>query len=390
MNDLSRFAQPAELSDGRVRLRALRAADKPAAVAALNDELVGRFLLQPPYPYGDGDFDEFLRESADSWPLRHAARWAMVDGDDAYLGAISLDITAAHETGEIGYHVAPWCRRQGVASAALRLVRDWAFDVLGLQRLELTADVDNLVSQRVAQGAGFRREGVIRGHLLLRGQRRDSVLFGMTPADHRTPAVPLPLPAGRLTDGLVVVRPFSQDDATAVQSACNDPDIARWIYGLPAPYTLADAERFIGDAQRSLIAGERARSAVCNAADGKLVGSVSLDLHRERQAGEIGYWIAREARRHGFAAAAARLVVAWAFDDLHLGRLEIMTYPDNAASQALAAKLGFRREGVLRGYLPAEPGESRAGSFAPPADAAPARIDQVVFSLLVGDRPPAG
>ena len=69
----------------------------------------------------------------------------------------------------------------------------------------------------------------------------------------------------------------------------------------------------------------------------------------------------REARRRGVALAAARLVVRWAFEEVGVERLEILTYPGNAASQALAEKLGFRREGLLRGFLAVEPGKDRAG-----------------------------
>ncbi len=201
----------------------------------------------------------------------------------------------------------------------------------------------------------------------------------------------LPLPPGGLTDGLVIVRPFARPDAAAVHAACADAEIARWIYCLPMPYALDDAEWFVDDAVQGLRSGVRARLAICEAG-GTLAGSVSIDAAHERQAGEIGYWVAREARGRGFAAAAARLDIAWAFNDLGRERLELMTYPGNTASQALAAKLGFTREGVLRGYLAAEPGKDRAGRCLPRADGSlPERDDQVLFSLQRDDPPaPAG
>ena len=59
-----RHRDPPELTDGRLRLRALRADDKATVVAALNDELVGRFLYQPPFPYEDSDFDEWFTARA--------------------------------------------------------------------------------------------------------------------------------------------------------------------------------------------------------------------------------------------------------------------------------------------------------------------------------------
>lgn len=190
------------------------------------------------------------------------------------------------------------------------------------------------------------------------------------------------LPSPCLNDGRLVVRPFAPDDASAVRDACDDPDVARWIHGLPSPYTLADAESFIAAARERLAAGDRARLAVADEVTGELLGSLSLDLYPDRLAGEIGYWVKREARRRGVALAAARLVVRWGLEAVGVDQLEILTYPGNAASQALAEKLGFSRAGLLRGFLPVEPNKVREGRVVPPADGSlPARDDQVLFTL---------
>ena len=94
----------------------------------------------------------------------------------------------------------------------------------------------------------------------------------------------------------------------------------------------------------------------------------------------------REARRRGAALAAARLLVRWAFEEVGVERLEILTYPGNAASQALAEKLGFRREGLLRGFLAVELGKDRAGRAEPlPDGSLPPRDDQVQLALLKDD-----
>jgi RimJ/RimL family protein N-acetyltransferase len=382
MKDLTNIAHPPELGDGQVRLRALRAADKAAVVKACNDGLIGSFCFRVPSPYRGSDFDEFLAYNERFWPDQSVANWTVVDPQsDTLLAMISLQVIAVRQAGEIGYWCAPWARGRGVMSAAVRLVRNWAFDKLELERLELATDVDNLGSQRVAQAAGFRREGLARGYLAARGMRRDSIVFGMLPADPREPHVPLPEPW--LDDGHLVVRPFVPDDAPAVQAACDDPDVALGITLLPSPYTLADAEEFIIASRRDLAAGERARLAISDCASGDLLGSVSLDLRTERQAAEMGYWVKREARHRGVALSAARLVIGWAFDELGLERLELLIYPGNIASQTLAEKLGFHREGLLRGYVAADPGKDRASRVVPSDDGTlPARDDEVLYALV--------
>ena len=69
--------------------------------------------------------------------------------------------------------------------ALQRLCRH-ALDELGLERLELITDPDNVASQRLATKVGFCREGVLRSHLRHPdGRRRDSVMFSLLPGELR-------------------------------------------------------------------------------------------------------------------------------------------------------------------------------------------------------------
>ena len=66
-----------------------------------------------------------------------------------------------------------------MARRAVRLVCVWAFGDVGLYRLEITADVLNVASQAVAASCGFTREGVLRANIVIKGRRRDTVLFSL-------------------------------------------------------------------------------------------------------------------------------------------------------------------------------------------------------------------
>jgi ribosomal-protein-alanine N-acetyltransferase len=70
-------------------------------------------------------------------------------------------------------------RGRGIATRALRLVTDWAFSSLGVTRIELTTDPENVPSQRVAERVGFRNEGVRERAIVIKGAVRDSVVFGL-------------------------------------------------------------------------------------------------------------------------------------------------------------------------------------------------------------------
>jgi RimJ/RimL family protein N-acetyltransferase len=354
-----------------------------------------------PHPYTLADGEVWVGDAARKW---REERWANFAAEDpvtrGLVGSCGLRIDREKESGEIGYLVHRDRRRQGIAAACVALLTDWAFDDLGLGRLQIRADTRNVASRRTIAACGYRFEGVLRGADVVGGEHVDDVLHALTPGDPRPwrggpdgvaagEISPRALGWPRLTDGGVVVRPFEPGDAEAVQAACNDPDVAHWIHLVPAPYSLGDARKFIAESTHRLLLGERARLAVADAETGELLGSVSLDLFADRQAAEIGYWVKRRARRTGVALAAARLVVDWAFAEVGVERLELLTYPGNEASQALAGRLRFTRECLLRGFLPPEAGKSRVGRVVPSSDGSlPARDDQVQFARLRSDASP--
>ena len=398
MRDLAEIETLPTLTMGGVTIRPFREDDAASVVGVCDNEAAARWIPDLPHPYTLDHGREWARDAARKWREEHWANFAAVDLEaDRYVANCGMHIETQHARGEIGYIVHPDWRRRGVAGTCVALLADWGLADLALERIEIRADVRNVASRLTAASCGFRYEGVLRRAMTVQGERVDNAIYALVPGDPRSwrsgPATATasqgPLGWPRMTDGRLLIRPFEPDDAPAVATACDDADIARWIHRLPSPYTLGDAESFITDARHRLLIGERARLAVTDAATGDLLGSVSLDRHPEREAAEIGYWVKREARRRGVALAAARLVVAWAFGELGIERLELLTYPGNKASQALAARLGFARECLLRGFLAPEAGKSREGRVVPSSDGSlPARDDQVQFVRLRSDPPP--
>lgn len=162
----------------------------------------------------------------------------------------------------------------------------------------------------------------------------------------------------------VVLRPWRIEDVPAVTAACQDPEIARWLAFVPQPYTEADARFYVQDCIDA--PEERKPFAITDAETGQVVGSIDMRINR-MATGHIGYWLAAEARGRSLTTTALRALSRWAIEELGLGRIELVTDPDNIASQRVAEKAGFQREGVLRSIL-----VNRDGS----------RRDGVMFSLL--------
>lgn len=167
-----------------------------------------------------------------------------------------------------------------------------------------------------------------------------------------------------LRDGDLVLRPWLEDDVPTLVAACNDPEITRWIPNIPAPYTESDAQAFV----RGEILPEVDHFAIT--VDDAVVGAIGIGVNAHEYRGTIGYWVAAASRGQGVCTRALRALSKHALDTLELQRVELITDPENVASQRVAEKVGFQREGVMRAHLRHPDGRIR---------------DSVLFSLLPGE-----
>lgn len=183
MPELS-FPDP-PLVDEVVLLRPWEAADVPTEFA---DPSVQRFSWTKATPYTDEDALSFFTFQEEARRRGEELSFAFVEpgGPEVVLGGGSLyAIDCEARRAAVGYWLAPSSRGRGVATHATRLMARWAFEGLGVARLELTCAPDNERSQRVAERCGFVREGVLRSHMPFKGGRRDTVMFSLLPGELR-------------------------------------------------------------------------------------------------------------------------------------------------------------------------------------------------------------
>jgi RimJ/RimL family protein N-acetyltransferase len=161
------------LADELIRLEPLSQAHARAFVPIVRDPEIERFTYVPPEP--DETFVRgWIRRYERSWETGERAGFAAVSPGADVLGFASIvQLDLAGREGEIGYAIAASARGRGVASHAVSLLTRWGFDELGLVRLELRIDTANPASERVAERAGYQRDGILRSKHFKDGRRTD-------------------------------------------------------------------------------------------------------------------------------------------------------------------------------------------------------------------------
>jgi RimJ/RimL family protein N-acetyltransferase len=169
------------LVDASTALRPWRETDLDGLVAACQDPEIPRWTRVPAH-YGRSDARAFLMHRHDAIHAGEMAPFAIVSSDDLdhLLGSVAIiRIAERHARGEVGYWLGREARGGGHATRAVRLICDWAFAALKLDRIDLIAATGNPASQNVAERAGFTREAVLRSFLQGKGERFDMVMFGL-------------------------------------------------------------------------------------------------------------------------------------------------------------------------------------------------------------------
>jgi ribosomal-protein-serine acetyltransferase len=152
----------------------------------------------------------------------------------------------------------------------------------------------------------------------------------------------------------------------------NRSGLARWLRWA-RDQTPAETLAFIRQARVGAAARESIQRAVV--VDGRIVGMVGLPrVDRENRCAEIGYWLDEAHRGRGVMTTAVAALVDVAFGDWRLNRVEIRTDVENRPSRALAERLGFHYEGVMRqAYWVGD-----------------RYSDDAIYSMLAAERPAGG
>ena len=174
------------LETARLLLRPYRDEDAAWLIRWLSDKAVADGTLNVPHPYPPERATEFLREQAAWYAKGTGVSWAIAwRHDGTPVGGIGLRIVAAHRRAELGYWVAKPQWGAGIATEAGHAVVAYAFDVLGLHRLDAHHYTENPASGAVMRKLGMQHEGCLRAMVWRDGIPRDNELYSILATDPR-------------------------------------------------------------------------------------------------------------------------------------------------------------------------------------------------------------
>jgi ribosomal-protein-alanine N-acetyltransferase len=165
-------------------LRPWAPGDAPNVAAACADPVVQQFISAMPRPYTLEHANSFIASAAESLRDGTAIGMAIAEVEQGRaIGSITLHAGSPWHW-HIGYWLAPEWRNRGITTAAVRRFARWAFGAYReLVRLSLFTLPANGASQRVAEHAGFVREGLLRQWNHTAGFPEDVVMFSQIRSD---------------------------------------------------------------------------------------------------------------------------------------------------------------------------------------------------------------
>ncbi len=144
------------------------------------------------------------------------------------------------------------------------------------------------------------------------------------------------------------LEPLAPAHLSAMPAMLADPDVLRFTR-VPVPVPPGFEHTWLERYEEGRRDGTREGFAIVDPADDGVVGlALAVRIDRDEQTVELGYLVSPAARGRGVATEALRLLSDWAFRELGALRLQLLISDENVASQRVAERCGYVREGLLR------------------------------------------
>ena len=150
----------------------------------------------------------------------------------------------------------------------------------------------------------------------------------------------------------LVIRPFCDTDANAVQSLLQSREIAANTASIEHPYPEGAAALWIATHAGCWARGESAVFAMVEKHQlGQVRGAIGLEIHARDENAELGYWVGEPWWGRGYATEAAEAVLQFGFSVLGLRKIYAHHHAKNPASGRVMQKVGMEQEGYMKCHV---------------------------------------
>lgn len=171
----------------------------------------------------------------------------------------------------------------------------------------------------------------------------------------------------------VVLRPYTPEDAEALREAVVESrdHLRPWMPWADSHQSIEETREWLGRAIEKSMLREDMFVGMWQTETGRYLGGTGLHPRNwEIPSFEVGYWLRKSAEGRGYVTEAVRLLVDFALTELKAQRIEIRCDERNVRSAAVARRLGFKQEALLRNHMTAPDGALR---------------NTLIFSRIPGD-----
>ncbi len=185
---------PERVTTRRLLMRRFTRGDSDALTEAVRSSIreLNAWLPWAHLGYARDDASGYIRESISAWREGRAYDYTIRSHADParHVGNISIwPVSRMGRSGEIGYWIRSDAVGTGLATEATARIATVGFENLGFHKINLRIAEGNRPSERVAEKLGFRRDGILRDELLIRGQWTDHTLYSLLEPEWRALSV---------------------------------------------------------------------------------------------------------------------------------------------------------------------------------------------------------
>lgn len=335
-----------------VTLRAVELEDMELLRGMLNDPEMEKAVVGWSFPVSKYSQQKWYESAIGN---QKNQRYVIETNEDGAVGIATLyDIDWKNRRATHGIKLANKERRtKGIGTDTIMAIMRYAFDELGLHRLDGSWFDDNIASKGVYTKCGWTVEGVKREYVYKGGEYKDLSIVGILAADyyalikrnHYWEENPGGINKIEFqNDEFINLRSVEARDAELLMTLNNDVNTMKYVVGNPTIVTMD--EQLIWMEKIKL---EKDKKRFIVQYKNKAVGTIIIsDINRKDSTANINIKLLPEVRGKGIGKTSMRQALRCCFEELKLYCITAHVLLDNTNSLALLDNLGFKREGILK------------------------------------------